>query len=107
MPAPYSLRVYLAGPLFTQAEWLWNERFADELRARSLDVILPQQRAQPMLTGHESFDALILFKANVEAIDSAAAVVAVLDGADADSGTAWECGYAFKAGIPIIAVRTD
>jgi hypothetical protein len=34
-------------------------------------------------------------------------VVAILDGADADSGTCWECGYATAKGIPVIAVRTD
>lgn len=33
--------------------------------------------------------------------------MAVLDGADADSGTCWECGYACARNIPIIAVRTD
>lgn len=34
-------------------------------------------------------------------------VVAVLDGSDADSGTAWETGYACAKGIPVIGVRTD
>ncbi|MFZ8305224.1 nucleoside 2-deoxyribosyltransferase, partial [Staphylococcus aureus] len=35
------------------------------------------------------------------------AVVAILDGADPDSGTCFECGLAFALGIPIVAVRTD
>jgi len=34
-------------------------------------------------------------------------VVAVIDGADADSGTAWEMGYAYAHNKPVIAVRTD
>ncbi len=34
-------------------------------------------------------------------------MVAVLDGSDADSGTAWECGYAHARGKPIVAIRTD
>ena len=33
--------------------------------------------------------------------------MAILDGADADSGTCWECGYAHGLGKPIVAVRTD
>ena len=60
-----------------------------------------------MLKGEEPFDAEALFRANVEGIESADAVVAILDGADADSGTSWECGYAFKAQRPVIGVRTD
>jgi nucleoside 2-deoxyribosyltransferase len=107
MPSPHCIRVYVAGPLFTQAEWLWNERLAKELANQSLDVILPQRRAEPMLTGKEPFNASVLFQANVNALNSAEAVVAILDGPDADSGTAWECGYAYKSGIPIIGIRTD
>ena len=38
---------------------------------------------------------------------SADALVAILDGADADSGTSFECGLAYALGIPIVAVRTD
>ena len=34
-------------------------------------------------------------------------MVAVLDGSDADSGTAWECGFAYARSRPIVAVRTD
>jgi nucleoside 2-deoxyribosyltransferase len=26
--------IYIAGPLFTQAEWLWNEQLAARLRER-------------------------------------------------------------------------
>ena len=37
----------------------------------------------------------------------AAAEAAFAQGADADSGTCWECGYAFGQEIPVIAVRTD
>ncbi|MDD1656755.1 MAG: nucleoside 2-deoxyribosyltransferase, partial [Methanomicrobiales archaeon] len=29
------------------------------------------------------------------------------DGPDADSGTAWEMGYASALGVPVIALRTD
>jgi nucleoside 2-deoxyribosyltransferase len=30
-----------------------------------------------------------------------------MDGADPDSGTAWECGYAYAKGKPIVCYRTD
>ena len=40
-------------------------------------------------------------------IQQANPFAAILDGADADSGTCWECGYAYARGKPVIAVRTD
>lgn len=100
-------RIYFAAPLFTQAEWLWNLQLAEKLRGFKLEIILPQLRAEPMLLKEESFDPLALFDANVQEIDRADIVLAVLDQADADSGTCWECGYAYKAGKPIIGLRTD
>jgi hypothetical protein len=60
-----------------------------------------------MLNGEAPFDPAALFRGNVDAIRRSAALVAILDGADADSGTCWECGFAYALGIPVIAVRTD
>ena len=60
-----------------------------------------------MLKRERPFDPQFLFKNNLDSIESATAIVAVLDGADADSGTCWECGYAFKTGKPIVGVRSD
>ena len=102
-----NIRVYYAAPLFTQAEWLWNLQLAEALRELRLDVTLPQSTAEPMLNGNEEFDARILFKVNTSGIDAADLVLAVLDQADPDSGTCWECGYAYKAGCPIVGLRTD
>ena len=34
-------------------------------------------------------------------------VVALLDGAQVDDGTAWEIGYAYAKGMPVIGLRTD
>jgi nucleoside 2-deoxyribosyltransferase len=44
---------------------------------------------------------------NVELIDAADAVLANLEGADVDSGTAGEIGYAFGRGIPVVGFRAD
>lgn len=48
-----------------------------------------------------------IFEDHCRALDNADYVVAVADGADADSGTSWEMGYAFARGIPAVALRTD
>jgi nucleoside 2-deoxyribosyltransferase len=33
--------------------------------------------------------------------------VAIMDGADPDSGTSWEVGYAYASGKTIVLVRTE
>jgi nucleoside 2-deoxyribosyltransferase len=97
------MRLYFAGPLFTQAERSWNHAIAVALAAQGHAVFLPQVEVQG-LTGP---DAAAIFALDLRGIDSAEAVVAILDGADPDSGTSFECGLAYALGIPIVAVRTD
>jgi nucleoside 2-deoxyribosyltransferase len=97
------MRVYFAGPLFTQAERAWNRRIAEALTAAGHSVFLPQTEVQSIA----SLDANTIFELDVTGVRSAQAVVAILDGADPDSGTCFECGIAFALRIPIIAVRTD
>lgn len=40
-------------------------------------------------------------------VDDSDILIAILDGADSDSGTCFECGYARAKGKKIIGVRTD
>jgi len=100
------MRVYAAGPLFTAAERAWNKWFAGELRARGHDVILPQVEAARFIT-RGSIDFAGIFSMCIQQIREADAVVAIFDGADVDSGTAFECGYGYAIGKPILGVRTD
>jgi nucleoside 2-deoxyribosyltransferase len=100
------VRIYLAAPLFTQAERRWLRELAAGLREHGHQVFLPQDDGGlPLLRDPPDFHGA--FETCREGIERADAVLAVLDGADADSGTAWECGYAFARGKPILALRTD
>jgi nucleoside 2-deoxyribosyltransferase len=47
-----------------------------------------------------------IFEKDVRGIDWANVVVTNMDGADPDSGTSWECGYAYR-NKPIVIFRTD
>jgi len=99
-------RIYFAAPLFTAAERDFNRRVADLLEAHWFRVHLPQD------TGDSSAERMAdhtraIYDHNLAALAQTDLVVAVIDGADADSGTAWEMGYASAMGIPVIAVRTD
>jgi nucleoside 2-deoxyribosyltransferase len=95
--------LYLAAPLFTQAERSWNLKLAALLSAAGHSVFLPQAEILAL----ETLDAETIFRVDVDGVRSSDAVVAVLDGADPDSGTSFECGLAFALGIPIVLVRTD
>ncbi len=97
------MNLYLAGPLFTQAERSWNLKLAGLLTAAGHSVFLPQAEVQAF----EILEAEAIFRLDVDGVRSADAVVAILDGADPDSGTSFECGLAFALGLPIVLVRTD
>jgi len=75
-------------------------------RIEGAEVILPQDfKFSNSFNRPEDFPKL--FRACLDSLESADLVVAVLDGADVDSGTAFEVGYAYARGIPIIGIRTD
>ena len=92
--------IYLAAPLFSQAEQNFNWRLYEFLTSEGYAVFLPQKECEHK-RGKEIYETCLA------GLRAAAVVVAILDGADADSGTCWECGYAVGCGIPTIAVRTD
>ena len=92
--------IYLAGPLFTAAEQEFNLKVYNYLTENGFTVFLPQKECE----GKELKD---IFATCKHGIDKSELVVAILDGADADSGTCWECGYAYAKGKKIIGMRTD
>jgi len=94
------MKIYLAGPLFSTAERDFNARLTAILRGMGHEVWLPQESEQESMTPKE------IFAKDVEGVDWSEAVVANMDGADPDSGTCWECGYAYKKKW-IVLFRTD
>ena len=93
------MRIYFAGPLFSAAERDWNITLATALRDAGIEVFLPQEQ-------EPGKDAAGIFATDVGGIDWADALVAIMDGADPDSGTCWEVGYSYGK-KPIVLVRTD
>lgn len=96
--------VYLAAPLFSEAERDFNRKLRDEIMSAGFKAFLPQEDSNNARGGNRQE---IIFNKNMAAIESSDIIVAVVDGADADSGTAWEIGYAFAKGKPVIGLRTD
>jgi nucleoside 2-deoxyribosyltransferase len=95
-------KVYLSGPLFSRAEIEWGSRIKAGILEKlgdKADVIWPHEMA--------SGSPEEIFQANLEALDGCNIMVAILDGAQVDDGTAWEIGYHYSRGRKIIGIRTD
>jgi hypothetical protein len=92
-----TLRLYVAGPLFSEAERSWLDLFAARLRTEGFECFVP----------HEHFPELAdvtveeVYRIDTEGLRSANALVAWLDGAMIDDGTACEIGMFAEL------VRTD
>jgi nucleoside 2-deoxyribosyltransferase len=100
--------IYLAGPLFTLAERRFNRELAAALESAGpeVSVILPQQHDHDH--EHDTAEgAKRIFERCLRDLGRAEAVVAVLDGPDADAGTAFECGYCYARKVPVVCLRTD
>ena len=95
------MRIYLAGPLFTTPEREWNAGLAARLRAGGHEVFVPQENPAAERTGKA------IFLKDLEGLDGSDTVVAIMDGADPDSGTCWECGYAYAKGKTVVLFRSD
>ncbi len=99
-------RLYLAAPLFSEAERSFNTSVARLLNTHLFEVHLPQEAGDDSDT-RGTREQERLFNLNKTALEDSDIIIAVVEGADVDSGTAWEMGYAFALGKPVIALRTD
>jgi nucleoside 2-deoxyribosyltransferase len=105
-------RVYVASPLGFDAagRLFYAERLLPALAAAGLEALDPW--AQGLAAASEDLADLRALNerigaGNVELIERAAGVLAVLDGVDVDSGTASEVGFACARGLPVVGLRTD
>jgi nucleoside 2-deoxyribosyltransferase len=96
-------KIYLSGPLFSASEIAWGERFLAFLRdhLQDTEVIWPHEIV-PYGTKPEG-----IFQVNLQSLNGCDLMVAILDGAQVDDGTAWEIGYFFSQGKKILGIRTD
>jgi nucleoside 2-deoxyribosyltransferase len=104
-------KIIMFGPLFTQAERVWNRMLKSKIEENSngeYTVVLPQDEANKFIDGGKiDYDGIVQeCLRNAETYDVA---VAILDGPDADSGTcvelAWRKGR--KETLRSVGVRTD
>lgn len=104
------MKIYLAGPLFATGQRLFNRALAAALAQRlpNTEILLPQDfRVGRQTSYNDRKHAQALYEKCMASLEEADMVVAILDGADADSGTAFEVGYARGKGKYVLGIRTD
>ncbi|MDI6819767.1 MAG: nucleoside 2-deoxyribosyltransferase [Candidatus Hodarchaeaceae archaeon] len=104
------MRVFIAGPLFSDAEREFNLKVDKHLRKHGFKTFLPQRdvgKLDELLTREGKRAYRVIFEQDLKGIDRADVVVAILDGPDVDSGTAFEVGYSFAKGKPVVGLKTD
>ena len=83
------LRIYLAGPLFSDGERAYLDELARRLRARGHDVFVPHEQ----FTGDiVDLDPATVFRVDAAGVREANLLFAWLDGPMVDDGTACEIG---------------
>ena len=95
------MRIFISGPLFSECERKYNIELKKEIEKLGHTVVLPQE-----ITKIDDSLSDIFLKIPKE-IQKSDLIIGVLEGADIDSGTAWEIGYAYSLNKKIIGIRTD
>lgn len=93
------MKIYLASPWFRNGEDVAMEWLRSKLRERGYEVHSPQELTIPNAWGMSNDEwAHKVFMADIDAIDKCDEVWAINWGLYSDTGTAWECGYAYAKG---------
>ena len=102
------MRIYQAGPLFSEAERAWHLTFRRQLEEAGFTVVWPGELIGQASVARWGKDApRKIMEIDRDALLSCDVVVALLDGCQVDDGTAWEIGFTYAKGIPVIGIRTD
>ena len=101
------MRIYYAGPLFSQAELEFNDKVAARLRACGFDVFLPQENTADIRNTVTPEMMKGFFRADLDEIDSCDLLLLVMDGRVPDEGACFELGYAYAKGKQCIGLKTD
>lgn len=99
-------RLYIAGPLFNTHERWYLEQIASALETAGYTTYLPHRDAG-IIDTNQPLDRVRLFRADLTGLNQCDACVALLTGADHDSGTCGELGYMFAKGKLCVGISDD
>ena len=111
------MKIYFAGPLFTEAERAWIISVKEKIEALARELGQPVRVVWPYeLVSREDATAMgprakyEIFRLCREELKDTDLLLALLDGPQVDDGTAWEIGYFYavrRENAEIIGIRTD
>ena len=99
-------QIYLAGPFFNETEIRNVETAETVLAERGFDVFSPMRHTVDEEPGTAEW-ARKVFELDRTHLERADAVVMLYYGNYSDTGTAWECGYAYAIGKPVVLVHMN
>lgn len=102
-----SRKVYVAGPLFNSHERMYLEQITAALEADGFETFLPHRDAGILGDLSDIRERERLFRGDMQALETCDLIVALLTGADQDSGTCGELGYAYAKGKPCFGITDD
>lgn len=96
------MKIYLASPLFTEFERENVKAVASYLRSKGHSVYVPMEHSIENAWDYSNHEwAQMVFDEDVKAIRECDEVHCIYYGLYSDSGTAWECGFAYALGKPV------
>ena len=104
--------VYIAGPLFSQAELDFNEKVDGFLRELGYDTFLPQRdgnKLSDLIAGGKSKNDAIktIFDLDIEKIQKSDILLLILEGRVPDEGACVELGIAYALKKECVGLKTD
>jgi|GEM_PF-346074 len=105
-------RIYLAGPLFSEAELQFNKFLTECLRSAGHMVFLPQESCplfdELLASGMSEKQTLRhIFEKDMAGLENCDLLLIVLDGRVPDEGACFELGWAYAKGMNMIGLKTD
>ncbi len=98
-------KIYIASPFFNDAETEALGRAEEILKGRGFDVFSPREHETREGNVGDPVWSRQTFLNDKAGIDWCDILVMLYWGNYSDSGTAWECGYAYATGKPVIVVQ--
>lgn len=105
------IKIYLAAPMFSEAELSFNKKVAEYLRMQGFDVFLPQESGYKLAELLKDTSAInahkLIFQKDWEKVKECDILVFILDGRVPDEGGCVELGAAYAYGKECVGLKTD
>ena len=99
------MKIYLASPFFNEKELDYYKKVLNILEKKNLTVYAPLKNEISRENKTTEQWAKETFSKDIEEIKKADVVIMLFYGLYSDSGTSWECGYAFATNKPVVVVH--